>query len=108
MARVSIRASLLADAERTLRAVLMQYGLCQFRNRRRAAMLLRSTNNLVQLILCIRQVRNINPRRRLIRDLGALRILPFFDVDEFLQEVRVSQPTFACMKLKIVQCFITI
>eukprot|EP00474_Spongospora_subterranea_P008040 CRZ08498.1 hypothetical protein [Spongospora subterranea] len=77
---------------------------CRFSNRQRAKRLMRSANQLVQFILCVRQARNVNRRRNLIRDLGALRLLPFLEVDEFKQEVRCSQQTFARIVSQIENC----
>ncbi|KAF0728815.1 hypothetical protein Ae201684P_009315 [Aphanomyces euteiches] len=55
----------------------------------------RKLRHLVDLYNCILRVRYLQPRFPLLKSLGALSILPYLHVDDFVQELRVSQETFA-------------
>ena len=50
----------------------------------------------------INENRYLNSRRTLVKSMGALQLLPDLEVEQFKQELRVSQGTF-CYMLKLIE-----
>jgi hypothetical protein len=94
MPRVSDKHRLLRDIDMVLRILALQQQTYRHYNPERASAARKKGYELLGIRAGIEEQRYMNPRRRLNKMLGALQVLPSLEVDEFIQEVRVSQETF--------------
>jgi hypothetical protein len=101
MPRVSDKHRLLRDIDMMLRIVALQQQSYRHSNPDRAAAAKEKGYALLSVRAGIAEQRYMNPRRTLTKMLGALQVLPDLEVDEFIQEVRVSQETF-CFILSMI------
>eukprot|EP00474_Spongospora_subterranea_P003016 CRZ03474.1 hypothetical protein [Spongospora subterranea] len=95
MVRVSERSRLLRDLDGALVILVVQQILFRYSHPVVAARARKTANMLMVVKAGVMEQRFINTRRKLSKELGALKILPLLEVDEFIQEVRVCQQTFA-------------
>eukprot|EP00474_Spongospora_subterranea_P011283 CRZ11741.1 hypothetical protein [Spongospora subterranea] len=94
MARYSNRAQLLISIDILLRHLACIWASLFYIDEKQASQIMQSINDLVWLYAVIRSMRFLNPRRQLLESLAALNLLPMLEIDEFKQEMRVSQETF--------------
>ena len=94
MVRFSEREQLLRQLA-ALRSVAVQISLYRFTNPERASRAMRYAQNLMSIIALVQENRYLEPRRKLLKNTSALQILPCLSVEEFVQEMRVCQDTFA-------------